>query len=61
MIEGGTKIFECFISEGLWDEARIFHGKSRFGGGIRAPRIEGNLYSETHFSSSSLEIIRREA
>ena len=31
LIEGGAKVFDHFISEGLWDEARIFHGETSFG------------------------------
>ena len=57
LIEGGAKVLEHFISEGLWDEARIFTGKTSFTGGIRAPEISGATLAETTFSRSSLRIV----
>ena len=56
-IEGGAMVFDHFISEGLWDEARIFHGRTCFGSGVKAPAINGKTISETDFSCSSLEIL----
>lgn len=61
MIEGGARIFESFISADLWDEARIFSGKTTFGEGVRAPTVRGKVYSGAGFSCSSLVIIRRES
>ena len=55
-IEGGAKVLNHFISNGLWDEARIFKGTEYFNEGVKAPVIEGKLLSETTFSGSSLEI-----
>ena len=55
-IEGGAEVLNHFISTGLWDEARIFTGKSYFKGGVKAPLIAGTLFSKTVFSGSSLEI-----
>jgi diaminohydroxyphosphoribosylaminopyrimidine deaminase/5-amino-6-(5-phosphoribosylamino)uracil reductase len=55
LIEGGAKVLNHFISTGLWDEARIFTGKSLFGEGVKAPRIQGTLLSRTIFKGSSLE------
>jgi diaminohydroxyphosphoribosylaminopyrimidine deaminase/5-amino-6-(5-phosphoribosylamino)uracil reductase len=60
MIEGGAEAFESFITAGLWDEARIFTGKTVYGSGIKAPFIRGKVYSRTEFSCSSLEIILRD-
>ena len=37
--EGGAQVLQQFISEGLWDEARIFVGKSQFSEGIKAPLL----------------------
>jgi diaminohydroxyphosphoribosylaminopyrimidine deaminase/5-amino-6-(5-phosphoribosylamino)uracil reductase len=56
-IEGGAKIFNHFISLDLWDEARIFYGHQFFKEGIKAPVIDGKLFSKTKFSKSTLEII----
>lgn len=61
IIEGGARVFDHFISAGLWDEARIFHGKACFGNGIKAPVADGGcVISKKRFSCSVLEIISRE-
>lgn len=60
-IEGGAEVLGMFISGGLWDEARIFHGRAMFGKGIPAPDIKGKVISRREFSASSLEIILNEA
>jgi diaminohydroxyphosphoribosylaminopyrimidine deaminase/5-amino-6-(5-phosphoribosylamino)uracil reductase len=57
-IEGGAKVLNHFISSGLWDEARIFRGNQIFKDGVKAPEIEGRLFSKTKFSKSTLEILR---
>ena len=37
IVEGGTKVLSQFIENSLWDEARVFSGKVKFGTGISAP------------------------
>ncbi len=59
-IEGGAGVLNHFISEGLWDEARVFSGKKMFGSGVRAPLIKGQIRSHTEYSGSSLDIITNE-
>lgn len=56
-IEGGAKVIDHFISENLWDEARIFTGKVMFHKGVRAPEIKGTVFSQEAFSGSSYKII----
>jgi diaminohydroxyphosphoribosylaminopyrimidine deaminase / 5-amino-6-(5-phosphoribosylamino)uracil reductase len=56
MIEGGAKVLEHFISNGLWDEARIFTGPVYFKQGVKAPEKSGELFSKRVYSSSTLEI-----
>jgi diaminohydroxyphosphoribosylaminopyrimidine deaminase/5-amino-6-(5-phosphoribosylamino)uracil reductase len=56
LIEGGGQVLNHFISNGLWDEARIFTGEKYFEGGVPAPVLNGKLFSKTQFSSSLLEI-----
>lgn len=56
-IEGGAKVFSHFISFGLWDEARIFHGDLIYNEGVKAPEIEGEFFLKTKFSNSTLEIL----
>lgn len=55
-IEGGAEVLKHFISEGMWDEARIFTGEVFFGNGVKSPATAGQLYSKTVFSGSILEI-----
>lgn len=56
LIEGGAEVLSHFISNRLWDEARIFKGSQYFKSGVRAPAIKGTLISKTTFTGSSLEI-----
>jgi diaminohydroxyphosphoribosylaminopyrimidine deaminase/5-amino-6-(5-phosphoribosylamino)uracil reductase len=54
MVEGGASVLNQFISKNLWDEARIFTGKSEFGSGIKSPLIKGLKTGEQTFKSSRL-------
>lgn len=56
LIEGGARVLGHFISHGLWDEARIFTGEKYFEEGIKAPVINGTLFSRSVFSSSVLKV-----
>jgi diaminohydroxyphosphoribosylaminopyrimidine deaminase/5-amino-6-(5-phosphoribosylamino)uracil reductase len=60
LIEGGASVLNHFISAGLWDEARIFYGKTDFISGIKAPDIEGKIFSTSNFRVCSLEMISNE-
>jgi diaminohydroxyphosphoribosylaminopyrimidine deaminase/5-amino-6-(5-phosphoribosylamino)uracil reductase len=57
LIEGGAVVLNHFISEGKWDEARIFTGKEPFRTGIKAPVVSGRVMANMSFSSSNLEVI----
>lgn len=58
LVEGGARVLEHFISEGFWDEARIFKGYRNFGTGVKAPEINyGKEIENLRFESSSLRII----
>lgn len=50
-IEGGSKTIQSFIDANLWDEARVFKGKSVFSKGVKAPL----LYSDYNKITSILE------
>lgn len=39
IVEGGSFLLQMFISEELWDEARVFIGDTRFDSGIPAPLL----------------------
>lgn len=56
LVEGGASTLKHFISFNLWDEARIFKGKSSFITGVPDPRISGSLAEQFDFEGSRLEI-----
>jgi len=56
IIEGGQKTLQTFINENLWDEARIFIGKTIFNTGVNAPKLSGRLISETSIIDDTLKI-----
>ncbi len=39
IVEGGQQVLDAFISQGLWDEARVFTGNVQFGKGVKAPKF----------------------
>jgi diaminohydroxyphosphoribosylaminopyrimidine deaminase/5-amino-6-(5-phosphoribosylamino)uracil reductase len=57
LIEGGSAVLNHFITEGLWDEARVFRGETYFSEGIRAPSVSGKLASKSVFAGSTLETV----
>lgn len=59
MVEGGTKLLESFIREGLWDEARVFVGNNKFGKGTAAPIINHRASNDTIISNSKLKTYTR--
>lgn len=56
IIEGGAKTLQTFIDEDLWDEARIFIGNSEFNEGTKAPKLKGNLISESKILNDLLRL-----
>jgi diaminohydroxyphosphoribosylaminopyrimidine deaminase/5-amino-6-(5-phosphoribosylamino)uracil reductase len=56
LIEGGARVLNHFLSNGMWDEARIFKGEKYFERGVPSPHISGELFSKTIFSNSMLEV-----
>jgi diaminohydroxyphosphoribosylaminopyrimidine deaminase/5-amino-6-(5-phosphoribosylamino)uracil reductase len=50
LIEGGARLLQSFIDAGLWDEARIFTGKTMFGDGVKAPVTPQKISSEKHLN-----------
>ena len=47
IVEGGAAVLGDFISNDLWDEARVFTGNAKFGLGIPAPVL--TCIPETHY------------
>ncbi len=59
-IEGGAEVLNHFLSEGLWDEARIFTGRGKFKDGLKAPVAKGINIFRTNFEGSLLEVFLNE-
>ncbi|WP_294963016.1 bifunctional diaminohydroxyphosphoribosylaminopyrimidine deaminase/5-amino-6-(5-phosphoribosylamino)uracil reductase RibD [uncultured Flavobacterium sp.] len=54
IIEGGRQTLQSFIDENLWDEARIFIGKTSFSNGTVAPNILRKNSIKTNILSDEL-------
>jgi diaminohydroxyphosphoribosylaminopyrimidine deaminase/5-amino-6-(5-phosphoribosylamino)uracil reductase len=55
-VEGGAAILSTFIKQGLWDEARVFTSRAKFGEGIAAPQIDEVKVSEQPIETDLLSI-----
>ncbi len=58
IVEGGASVLDLFISDGLWDEARVFTGMQNFKSGVKATAVTGRKFSSTAFSLSFLDMIQ---
>jgi len=54
IVEGGSVTLQSFIDAGLWDEARVFIGNSKFLNGIEAPVFQGKIEKEIQVESDKL-------
>jgi diaminohydroxyphosphoribosylaminopyrimidine deaminase/5-amino-6-(5-phosphoribosylamino)uracil reductase len=59
-IEGGEEVLTHFISNGMWDEARVFTGMVDFKSGVKSPSISGRVSSVESFEKSRLKILLNE-
>lgn len=57
IVEGGAKTLQTFIDAEMWDEARIFTSKEKFGNGIASPNFPYSSASEKNIGNASLQII----
>ncbi|WP_310093336.1 bifunctional diaminohydroxyphosphoribosylaminopyrimidine deaminase/5-amino-6-(5-phosphoribosylamino)uracil reductase RibD [Mucilaginibacter pocheonensis] len=57
IIEGGARTLQSFIEAGLWDEARVFTGKTVLKKGIKAPQITGIIAEEIPSGDDRLQIV----
>ena len=48
LVEGGRRLLQSFIDEGLWDEARVETAPFRLGDGVPAPELRGAALTEEH-------------
>ena len=58
IVEGGQKLLNTFIGQGIWDEARMFVGKNIFHGGVKAPLFEGHLLKSEELDDSWMFLFR---
>ncbi|HLV37957.1 bifunctional diaminohydroxyphosphoribosylaminopyrimidine deaminase/5-amino-6-(5-phosphoribosylamino)uracil reductase RibD [Xanthomarina sp.] len=56
IIEGGRQTLQTFIDENLWDEVRVFKGKSIFNKGVKAPKFKGKQIQEVSILEDILQI-----
>jgi diaminohydroxyphosphoribosylaminopyrimidine deaminase/5-amino-6-(5-phosphoribosylamino)uracil reductase len=59
IVEGGSFTLNQFISEGLWDEARIFVGDKFFHEGVKAPDFPKIKAKKVDFEETRLYILRK--
>ena len=60
IVEGGARLLESFIAEGLWDEARIETSPVRLQQGLAAPKLTGQrLVSERNYGGETIRLYRR--
>ena len=60
IIEGGALTLQSFIDNDLWDEARIFTGRTIFKKGISAPEINGRPGKKYEIGSDKLQILHND-
>jgi diaminohydroxyphosphoribosylaminopyrimidine deaminase/5-amino-6-(5-phosphoribosylamino)uracil reductase len=59
LVEGGKALLESYMLAGLWDEARVYIGNTRFGSGIKAPKTDWILDREEALDDSLMRIYYR--
>lgn len=55
IIEGGSTTIQTFISENIWDEARVFKGNVLLKKGLKAPVFNGKLIKEQKIKNDILK------
>lgn len=58
IIEGGLQTLQSFIDQNIWDEVRIFIGKTTFEKGTKAPVIQKKNPTKTYIQGDELLNIR---
>ncbi|KUJ61593.1 riboflavin biosynthesis protein RibD [Flavobacteriaceae bacterium CRH] len=58
IIEGGLQTLQSFIDQNIWDEARIFTGKSTFENGTKAPILQKKNALKTIIQNDELINVR---
>jgi len=58
ILEGGVRLIQKFVNEGIWDEARILTAPHNLEQGISAPLISGTLVAQDLIQDDELHIWR---
>jgi len=58
LVEGGAALLTSFLSEGLWDEMRVFRSPTMLGDGVKAPAVRGRIVSREMIGDDELTIYR---
>lgn len=58
IIEGGLQTLQSFIDQNIWDEARIFVGKTIFENGTKAPILQKKNVTKTYIQNDELINVR---
>ena len=63
MVEGGAKLLQSFIDEGLWDEARVICNEQlTIGNGLNAPILKDDiLLSDQKIENDIISFIKKRA
>jgi diaminohydroxyphosphoribosylaminopyrimidine deaminase/5-amino-6-(5-phosphoribosylamino)uracil reductase len=56
VVEGGAHLLDCFIQQGLWDEARVFRGEMSIANGIAAPAMTGAPVMSSALEHDTLQV-----
>lgn len=58
IVEGGAHVLNQFISQNVWDEARVFTSVKEFGSGIVAPDIAGQILEDHRQTGDQLVVYK---
>lgn len=59
LVEGGSILLQHFISQDLWDEARVFIGDATFGSGIPGPHLNQVPHQTLDIMGDRLDVYYR--
>jgi len=59
IVEGGQLLLNSFIERGIWDEARVYTGKSHFHKGVRAPVLDGMMVKSEDLDDSWMFVFHK--
>jgi diaminohydroxyphosphoribosylaminopyrimidine deaminase/5-amino-6-(5-phosphoribosylamino)uracil reductase len=60
LVEGGAKVLEGLIAQNLWDEARVFMGKTSLPEGIPAPTLPAPIQQSTSVGKDRLNVYKND-